>query len=106
MMYARPLLYLSPMEDYMLPCLNKKLFGLDCPGCGLQRSVALLWQGDLMWALQMYPAIFPLLALLGFLVSGLFIRFKYAHEIKLSLMLLTVGTILVSYLIKMNNFFN
>ncbi|MGS0524465.1 DUF2752 domain-containing protein [Zobellia nedashkovskayae] len=29
----------------MLPCLNKKLFGIDCPGCGLQRSIVLFFKG-------------------------------------------------------------
>ncbi|MBT6029840.1 MAG: DUF2752 domain-containing protein, partial [Crocinitomicaceae bacterium] len=26
-------------EDWMLPCLYKKVSGLDCPGCGFQRSL-------------------------------------------------------------------
>ncbi|MFA7446524.1 MAG: DUF2752 domain-containing protein, partial [Flavobacteriaceae bacterium] len=45
------------MEDYMLPCMNKKLFGIDCMGCGIQRSVALLLRGEFVEAFYMYPAI-------------------------------------------------
>jgi len=42
----------------MLPCLNKKLFGVDCMGCGLQRAIALIFQGEFVAAFQMYPAAF------------------------------------------------
>lgn len=97
---------LSNAEDLMLPCLNKKLLGIDCPGCGMQRSAHLLLQGDFWAAFKMYPAIYPILFLLIFLVSNIFIKFKYAHHIKLFLMLLTATTIIISYILKMNNLFN
>jgi len=90
----------------MLPCLNKKFFGIDCPGCGLQRSVNLLLHGDFLGAFKIYPAIYPMVLLLIFLVSNLFIKFKFGHQIKLILMLVTAGTIIISYILKMNNLFN
>ncbi|MEO0571350.1 MAG: DUF2752 domain-containing protein, partial [Bacteroidota bacterium] len=49
------------LQDYMLPCATKQFLGFDCPGCGLQRSVLLLLQGDLIGAFYMYPAIFALI---------------------------------------------
>ena len=30
----------------MLPCLNKTLLGVECTGCGAQRAVVLLFQGE------------------------------------------------------------
>ncbi|TAI49348.1 DUF2752 domain-containing protein [Flagellimonas allohymeniacidonis] len=90
----------------MLPCLNKQLFGLDCPGCGLQRSLYFLLHGEFMAAFKMYPAIYPMILLLFFLGSSIFVKFRFAGIIKWSLISLTVGTILVSYFIKMNNLFN
>ncbi|WP_316930836.1 DUF2752 domain-containing protein [Muricauda sp. MAR_2010_75] len=105
MMYLQPTIYLISLKEYMLPCLNKKLFGVECPGCGMQRSVQLLFQGDFVEAFKMYPAIYPIILLLAFLVSTLFIKFKFADQIKLILMLTTAGAILVSYLIKMNILF-
>ena len=53
------------IEDYMLPCFTKKIFGFDCPGCGLQRSVAFLFQGDFTAAWEMYPALFTIIPLFG-----------------------------------------
>jgi hypothetical protein len=104
-MHLQPTIFSLSLEDYMLPCLNKKLFGVECPGCGMQRSAHLLLQGEFMEAFKMYPAIYPLMLLLVFLVSTLFVKFKFANQIKLILMLTTAGSILVSYLIKMNILF-
>ena len=90
----------------MMPCLNKQLFGVECPGCGIQRSVHLLFQGEFVLAFKMYPAIYPLVLLLLFLVTNLFIKFRYAHQIKLSLMLLTAGFILINYILKLSTILN
>jgi len=51
------------MEEYMLPCLNKKLFGIECPGCGTQRSIALLSHGEFWEAFKMFPAIYTTIPL-------------------------------------------
>lgn len=93
-------------RDYMLPCMNKKIFGFDCPGCGMQRAAHLLFQGDFVGAFKMYPAIYPIMLLLIFLISTFFVKIKYAPQIKLILMLLTAGTIIISYVIKMSTIIN
>lgn len=91
------------MEEYMLPCLNKKYLGFECMGCGIQRSISLLLKGQFTDAFLMYPAIYPLLALLAFLMVNQFISFKYANKSIIFLAILTVATIIVSYIIKMTN---
>jgi hypothetical protein len=55
------------LEKYMLPCLSKTLFGIECLGCGFQRSFLLLLKGDFEGAFKMYPAIFTTLLFLGIL---------------------------------------
>jgi len=85
----------------MLPCLNKKLFGVECPGCGIQRSIAHLLHGNFIEAFHMYPAIYSLILLSAFLVINLFIEFKFQNIIKFSLIIINVLIILVSYFIKM-----
>jgi len=92
---------MSP-EDYMLPCLNKKLFGVECFGCGIQRSVILLFQGEFIAAFKMYPAIYTLILFVGFLIVNFFYKFKYAERIKLILVVLNVVIIVTSYIIKIN----
>jgi len=46
------------MEEYMIPCMNKSLFGVDCFGCGTQRALLLLLEGDFVGAFKMFPAIY------------------------------------------------
>ena len=53
------------LEEYMLPCYTKQVFGIDCPGCGFQRAVVLFFQGQWVDSFLMYPALFPLLGILG-----------------------------------------
>lgn len=89
------------MEEYMLPCLNKKYLGFECMGCGIQRSIAHLFKGEFIDAFMMYPAIYPLLALLSVLALNQFISFKYANKSIIFLSILSVGTIIVSYILKM-----
>lgn len=48
-------------EDYMIPCMNKKLFGIECFGCGTQRAFFLLSEGKFVEAFQMFPAIYTLI---------------------------------------------
>lgn len=87
-------------EEYMLPCLNKKLLGFDCMGCGMQRSLALIFQGDLVAAFHMYPAIYTLLLLLGFIVVNYFRNFKNAYKIIVILASLNGVIILGNFIFK------
>lgn len=91
------------MEEYMLPCLNKKYLGFECMGCGIQRSISLLFKGEFTEAFYMYPAIYPLIALLGFLILNQFTNLKFANKGVIFLAILTVATIIISYTIKMTN---
>ncbi|WP_379953338.1 DUF2752 domain-containing protein [Dokdonia sp. R78006] len=91
------------MDQYMLPCLNKKYLGFECMGCGIQRSISLLFKGEFIEAFYMYPAIYPLIALLGFLMLNQFTNLKFANKGVIFLAILTVATIIISYTIKMTN---
>jgi len=93
---------LSP-EDYMFTCLNKKLFGVECLGCGAQRATVLLFEGDFISAFKIYPAIYPLLFLFLFIGITIFIKFKFSNKIISTLAIISVATIIVSYLIKITH---
>jgi hypothetical protein len=93
------------MEEFMLPCLNKKIFGIDCLGCGMQRATAFLFQGEFIAAYKMYPAIYTLILLLGFIIFNMFLKFKFDSIIRLTLIAINVIIILVSYIIKISVYF-
>ena len=93
-------LFFFAAKDLMLPCLSKQILGMDCPGCGIQRAVLLLFQGEFLAAFKMYPAIYPILGLFGFLILDQFFKIKYANTISISLMILSVLLILINFTIK------
>jgi len=88
----------------MLPCLNKKLFGVDCLGCGMQRSASLIVHGEFTAAFNMYPAIYTLILLLGFIFVNAFKNYKHGNKIILILAVLNAIIMISSYMIKL--FFN
>lgn len=51
------------LEKYMIPCLSKTLFGVECLGCGFQRALLLLLKGEWSAAFAMYPAVYSMLAM-------------------------------------------
>ncbi|MDC3312449.1 DUF2752 domain-containing protein, partial [Flavobacteriaceae bacterium] len=76
--------------------------GIECFGCGFQRSLLFLFQGKFTEAFLMYPAIYPFLILTLFLIFNIFYKFKYDEKIKLFLVVLSLSTIFISYIIKLN----
>ena len=89
------------MDELMLPCLNKKLLGFECLGCGIQRATAFLFKGEFLLAFKTYPAIYTLILLVLFLISTFFIEYKYGKLIKILLISINILIIIVSYFIKM-----
>ncbi|WP_158441672.1 DUF2752 domain-containing protein [Nonlabens dokdonensis] len=81
--------------------MSKQLMGMDCPGCGIQRSISFLLQGNIVDSFLMYPGLFPAVFLFFFLIIDWFKDFKYGEQIKLWATIITIGTILTSYFIKM-----
>ena len=71
------------LERYMLPCLSKTLFGVECLGCGFQRGLLLLLHGEFSAAFQMYPALYTTLLFLG--IAALFFFDKSRNYKKLLL---------------------
>ncbi len=93
-------LLVKGLNDYMLPCMWKKTFNIDCMGCGMQRSVALIFKGDFVAALYMYPAIYTLILLFIFAMLHIKFQFKNGHRVILGLFILNISIIVVSFLIK------
>ncbi len=87
-------------EEYMLPCLNKKLFGLECMGCGMQRSISLVLQGEFTAAFHMYPAVYTLALLIGFVLLNSFKNYKFASKIIITLAIVNVILIVGNFILK------
>jgi Protein of unknown function (DUF2752) len=64
------------LEKHLQPCFYKEYFGIECPGCGMQRSFIELLKGHLIESLLLYPALIPTFFLLVYLVLHLKFQFK------------------------------
>ncbi|WP_313781373.1 DUF2752 domain-containing protein [Flagellimonas marinaquae] len=100
MLNLMPTITVFSLEDYMLPCLNKQLLGVDCPGCGLQRSAHLLLHGEFVSAFQMYPAIYTIIPLFALVISSKIFNLSVNHRWISVLGVTTVALILINYILK------
>ena len=89
------------MEKYMLPCMFKKMFGIDCIGCGLQRSLNFILHGEFEKAFFMFPAVYT--SILFLLSVTLFVIDKKHNygKIVISLAIINAAIMIVSYCYKM-----
>ena len=91
--------FISFLEEHLLSCPWKQV-GLECTGCGLQRSVIHLLKGEFTEAFSIYPAIYTLILML--VVLGVHLRFnlnKGALILKW-LFILNISIIVIHYVLK------
>lgn len=67
--------FISYIEDHLLSCQWKDTLGVECLGCGLQRSFVHLIKGEFMEAFYVYPAIYSLIGML--IYFGLHAKFNF-----------------------------
>lgn len=84
----------------MLPCLSKKLFGIECFGCGTQRALVLLFKGEFIDAFKMFPAIYTLVLFFVFASLNFIDKTRNYHKIIISLGIANAVIMVVSYFIK------
>lgn len=75
-----------------------------CPGCGMQRSAIALLKGEVGESLRLYPALIPLLVLIGFTTLHLYAKFTNGGKIIIALQTAVVSIITVHYIYKIVNY--
>ena len=82
----------------MLECHWKSTFGVECLGCGFQRSVISLLEGNIVESLKLFPATIPLLVTL--IYTLLHIGFSFKHGARnIIILFATSATLMVVHLI-------
>jgi len=92
----------SFLEENLLSCQWKQM-GVECLGCGMQRSFIHLLKGEFIEAFYMYPAIYSLIAMFLYLGFHLKYAFKNGHKILLFLFIGNVLIMLGNYILKFIN---
>ena len=91
------------LEKYMIPCLNKKLFGIDCLGCGTQRALVLILKGNFAEAFFQFPAIYTTLLFFGFLALHFIDKSRNYQKFIVVLAIVNAIIMIVSYIYKMTH---
>jgi hypothetical protein len=82
--------------------MNKKLFGIECPGCGSQRSFFLLVNGEFSAAFHIFPAIYSTLLLFVFLGLHFIDKSRDYQKIIIGLAIFNALIMIISYIYKIN----
>ncbi|MDB5121992.1 MAG: hypothetical protein JWP94_121 [Mucilaginibacter sp.] len=102
--FCSRLLSITWLQNHLLPCPFKYITGIECPGCGFQRSVIALVQGHLHQSFTLYPASIPLLAFFTYGFADK--RFNLdtpENTIKKTVSVLMGMMVLASYIIRLRN---
>lgn len=92
--------FLEWIEKHLGTCYLYKIFGIQCPGCGMQRSIVELLRGELMASLKLYPATIPMFLMFVFLILHLKFKFKNGALILKVLFIFTVTIVVGKYIYK------
>jgi hypothetical protein len=83
--------------------MNKKLFGVECPGCGTQRALAFILKGEFIEAFHQFPAIYTTIILFGILALHFIDKSRSYHKLIIGLAIVNAIIVIVSYIYKMAN---
>lgn len=88
------------LEKHSRPCFYKKHFGIECLGCGFQRSFIELLKGNIIESLKLYPALIPFLFTFIFLAIHLKFKLKHGALIIKTLFIFTSSLVVMNFLYK------
>jgi len=92
--------FLEWLGEHLFSCPFKTHFGIDCPGCGLQRSILALFRGDLAASFKFYPATIPLIFIVLFTIVHLKFDFKFGAQLIKIVFAGVAVIILINYIYK------
>ncbi|MDR3681508.1 MAG: DUF2752 domain-containing protein [Flavipsychrobacter sp.] len=88
------------LERHMLQCPSKALLHVDCPGCGLQRSLIALLRGNLGQSWHIYPPGIFMVALLILLCLHLLFGFRHGAKVLIYFFAGTSFIVVINYIYK------
>ena len=93
----------SWLDNHLLPCAYKQLFGIDCPFCGSQRALIELLKGNVIESIKLYPALIPTLILIASVFLQLILKSKQGWKHIRFMLKADFALIMTSYILKLLN---
>lgn len=89
------------LENHMLPCMYKQLLGVDCPMCGIQRSLLAALQGNFATSFSLYPPLLPVLVLIMLTIVWLISRRTVSKKFLVPYAWIVLALVMVNYSVKL-----
>lgn len=93
-------MFLEWLEHHLLPCPTKHFLGIECPGCGMQRSIIELLRGNFWESIKLYPPLIPMIILLVLLGINLKVNSIALQKVLKYFFIAEVIIIFVNYIFK------
>lgn len=102
MIYAYSLLgkLIELLQKHSIPCLYKQMWGIECPGCGMQRSIIALLKGEIIYSLKLFPALLPIIGFVLFFILHAIFKFNNGGKVLKIIGIICLIFFIVPYLIK------
>lgn len=91
------------LEKHYLPCFYKKYLGIECPGCGMQRSLIELLKGNFFESFRLYPALTTTIALFVLLIFHIIFKFRNGAKYLLIVFIINAIIITINFIFKFLN---
>jgi hypothetical protein len=88
------------LQTHMQSCFYKKYFGMECPGCGMQRALIELLKGNIWDSITLYPALLPTIFMVVYLILHIIFSFKNGAAVVKYSFIINVILILANYIAK------
>ena len=89
------------LESHLLSCPYKSWLGLNCPGCGMQRSFIALLKGNFVESIVYYPALLPIM--ITFMLTAIHLIFKLKNGdnyIKYSF-IISISIVTINFIVRL-----
>lgn len=88
------------LEHNLFSCFFKSHFGIECPGCGMQRSLIALLKGNIIESVQYHAALIPFLITIILLIIQLRIKHVDGGKWVMWAFIITSGITIIQFIIR------
>jgi hypothetical protein len=88
------------LEHHLFICFFKSHFGIECPGCGMQRSLIALLKGNLVESLHYHVALIPFIITIILLIVQLNIKHVNGGKWVMWAFIVTSGITILQFVLR------
>lgn len=88
------------LEQHLFTCFFKAHFGIECPGCGMQRALISLLKGNFAESLHYHAALIPFIFTILLLIGQIILKRDKGGTYVMWSFILTCAVMMVQFVIR------